>query len=303
MAETLTSIMRSRRAISAELKDVNDYLQVALENMACGLSMFDDRQRLVLCNPLYGTLYEIPETLLRPGTPLAKIIDHYMQRAGDKPHADNSGELEWIRKEVSVLAQGKLRTRTQVLFNGHTVRISTQPLTRGGWVDIIEDISEDRAREAKLAHLACHDSLTGLANRMKFRDSLEQALAGENGREMELHIINVGNFQAIRQRVGLVVRDAFISALSKTLRTATSDGDTVARLDGDIFVVLRPATESRDAAESWRHQLEKVIAGPYHVYGHELDGGIEIAPAIPLRDARETDQAINAALQSLPVRQ
>jgi PAS domain-containing protein len=101
MAQTLTSILSARQAISSELEELKDYLQVALDNMARGLAMFDKDQRLILCNKVYGQIYNLPQNLTRPGTALDKIIRVYQPKDGDKDdEAAIAQELNWIRREI-----------------------------------------------------------------------------------------------------------------------------------------------------------------------------------------------------------
>ena len=60
-----------------QLERVNKWFEVALNNMARGLSMFDAEQRLIVCNKLYRDIYDLPEELTRPGTPLAEIVQRH----------------------------------------------------------------------------------------------------------------------------------------------------------------------------------------------------------------------------------
>src|SRR5581483_778525 len=66
-------------------------------------------------------------------------------------------------------------SRTDQLPNGRIVMLSRQPMANGGWVTLIEDITERRRVEAEIVHLARHDVLTGLANRAEFNSRLDEA--------------------------------------------------------------------------------------------------------------------------------
>ena len=63
-----------------QLAQLNQWLEVALNNMARGLSMFDAQQKLLLCNGAYRQIYSLPEELTRPGTPLAEIVRYHVKR-------------------------------------------------------------------------------------------------------------------------------------------------------------------------------------------------------------------------------
>jgi diguanylate cyclase (GGDEF)-like protein len=298
--QTLASIMSQRRAMSVELKNTNQYLQVALDNMARGVSMFDERQRLILCNKMYGELYGVPDELTQPGTPLSAIIRWYKRReTGREGAVDVTRQLEWISKEVDILAEGKPRIRTQLLFNGRTVRITTQPLPNGGWVDVQEDITEQRAAESALHLLAHRDPLTELPNRAEFRVRIEKALrvcGDETG--FTVQIIDIGNFQSVKDRLGFAVREAFMQELARALVKSVSSPDLAARIDGELFAVLRPETTT-DEADATEKLLESVFAEPFEVYGHQIEAAARIATVFAPRDGKGADQLISSGLQQL----
>jgi PAS domain-containing protein len=72
--------LRSAGSDKEQLARLNQWLEVALNNMSRGLSMFDPEQRLILCNDIYRKIYGLPEELTRPGTPLAAIVRHHVQQ-------------------------------------------------------------------------------------------------------------------------------------------------------------------------------------------------------------------------------
>jgi len=301
MGETLASIMNSRRAMSAELRNVNDYLQVALDNMARGVSMFDEKQRLILSNKMYGQIYGIPDQLTRPGTPLSAIIRWYIKsESGNDGAIDVSGHLAWIRNEVTILAQGQLRTRTQVLFNGRAVRITTQPLPNGGWVDVQEDISEQSAKESALGEIARKDPLTGLPNRIGFHDAVGAALRDRGDKaSFAVHLIDVGNFQSVKERFGFAVREALMGEVGKAIGQLVSPPDLAARVDGDLFAVLCPETTSEQAARGLVERLEATLSAPFDVYGHRLDARVRVATVFAPVDGKDAAHLINSGLQHL----
>ena len=144
-----------------QLARVNQWFEVALNNMARGLSMVDAEQRLIVCNKLYREIYDLPEELTRPGTPLADIVRyHVFRETGQANPEDIEVQRRWIAQHVAKLARGKSFTHTQHLKGGRTILVTNQPLSDGSWVDLQEDITERRQAEEKIAWLARHDALT-----------------------------------------------------------------------------------------------------------------------------------------------
>jgi len=126
-----------------QLKKLNLLFDVALSNMARGLSVFDADQRLIVCNRRYGEIYALPESVTRPGTPFASIAGFLEPHDGS---SEAEGESAWIESHVSKLAHGETVSYDQHLKDGRNVHVTSQPLTDGGWVDIHELWTRDAKR-------------------------------------------------------------------------------------------------------------------------------------------------------------
>ena len=180
MAQALAALKLNTDEIlkhKRRLEQLNGWFEIALDNMARGLSMFDAEQRLIVCNKLYKQIYNLPDELVRPGTPLAEILRYHVKReTGREDAADLDKQRTWLARHVAELANGKTFSYVQELKDGRTILVSNQPLTNGGWVDLQEDITDKRRAEKKIAWLARHDPLTEISNRFHFGEELEQAL-------------------------------------------------------------------------------------------------------------------------------
>ena len=163
--ETVANLARALAALQAntaeiiehkkQLERVNGWLDVALNNMARGLSMFDVDGRLIVCNALYREIYHLPARLARPGTPLADIVRYHVKReTGRDGPEEIESQRRWIKNHLAELARGATFTETQHLKDGRIVLITNQPLYGGGWVDIQEDITEKRHAEEEIQKLA-----------------------------------------------------------------------------------------------------------------------------------------------------
>ena len=134
-----------------QLEQLNGWFEVALDNMARGLSMFDAEQRLIVCNKIYRDMYGLPAELTRPGTPLSDIVRYHVRReTGDERIEDIERQRKWIDHHVAELARGKTFSYVQDLKDGRTILVNNQPLAAGGWVDLQEDITEKRRAEQRI---------------------------------------------------------------------------------------------------------------------------------------------------------
>lgn len=136
-------------------KAQNFQLELALNNMARGLSMFDAEARLIVNNNLYRDIYQLPIELTQPGTPFSEIIRWYEEtekgRDGKKVIAQ---QRTWIKNYIAKLSRGETSSHIQHLKSGRTILVTNQPLLNGGWVDLAEDVTERERFEAKTSPTA-----------------------------------------------------------------------------------------------------------------------------------------------------
>ncbi len=212
--------------------ELNRRLDVALNNMGRGLSMFDAEARLIVCNKLYREIYSLPEALTRPGTPLAAILrDHVKTETGRDDPQELERQRKWIKNHVAELALGKSFSHTQSLKNGRIVLVSNQPLAGGGWVDIQEDITERRQAEKKIDWLAHHDTLTEVANRHQFNEQLKKwSAALQDGHAFALHWIDLDHFKEVNDTLGHPSGDALLKSVANRIRKVLRGTDIVGRL-------------------------------------------------------------------------
>ncbi|GAB6043562.1 EAL domain-containing protein [Endothiovibrio diazotrophicus] len=165
------------------------------------------------------------------------------------------------------------------------------------YVASFTDISERKAAEERIAHLAHHDILTGLLNRFSLEDRLEQVLAGarREGREVVVLFIDLDRFKHINDSLGHQVGDQLLVEVASRLRGCVRESDIVARIGGDEFVlVLTGFTESAYAA----HVAEKIlqrVSEPYRIADHELETTPSIGIAVFPSDGANADELLKSA--------
>ncbi len=149
------------------------------------------------------------------------------------------------------------------------------------------DVTEVKQAEARMQHLAHHDTLTQLPNRVLLLARLEQAMAEarRGGDELAMLFIDMDRFKNINDTLGHQVGDGLLVEVGQRLRALVRDSDIVARLGGDEFVLVLTGVGERGAAAaaSVAKKLMQALGRPYPVGGHELHStpsiGIGIFPA------------------------
>ncbi|MDT0617035.1 EAL domain-containing protein [Salinisphaera sp. P385] len=139
-------------------------------------------------------------------------------------------------------------------------------------VALVADISERRKAEARIQHLALHDSLTGLANRRRMQEQLEQAVrqAGESDSQLAVMMIDLNRLKRINDARGHHAGDALLRRVGGRLRQAIADKDFVARMGGDEFVVLVPDAQDATRVGKLADELLSLISQPMIIDGERL---------------------------------
>jgi len=140
------------------------------------------------------------------------------------------------------------------------------------YVSIFDDVSERVSREDQLAHLATHDTLTGLANRTLLADRLAQAVtrSARDGNITAVLLIDLDRFKQINDRLGHALGDRLLKDVAKRLEESVREGDTVARLGGDEFVLVLTELSRHEDATMLARKLLAVLTQPFGIDGREL---------------------------------
>ena len=165
------------------------------------------------------------------------------------------------------------------------------------YVAIFTDISERKAAEARIRHLAQHDFLTGLPNRRLLEDRLHQAvaLAARRGGRVGLLFLDLDRFKAVNDTCGHPVGDALLRELACRLSGVLRESDTIGRSGGDEFIVLLP--ELDDPADAGRvgRKLLAALAEVVHVGEHELYMTGSVGIAVYPEDGRDVPTLVRHA--------
>jgi diguanylate cyclase (GGDEF)-like protein/PAS domain S-box-containing protein len=134
------------------------------------------------------------------------------------------------------------------------------------------DISERKRAEEQVKHLAFHDPLTNLANRLLFNDRLTMAVAQAHRHNQKLAVLflDLDRFKVINDSLGHTVGDGLLRQVAERIQGLVREGDTVARLGGDEFILLVPGITSEEDAAKIAHKICSAIRQPFSIDGREL---------------------------------
>ncbi len=170
-----------------------------------------------------------------------------------------------------------------------------------GYVSVFSDISDQKANEAKLAHMATHDPLTSLPNRVHFSSNLEQAIhhARRNGSKVALFFLDLNRFKAVNDTLGHGVGDRLLKVVAQRLQSAVREEDTVARFGGDEFAVVLPDIRHLDDAVTIARKVIEAIELPLELDATTLEPSTSIGISLYPDHAADAPSLVKAADQAM----
>lgn len=165
------------------------------------------------------------------------------------------------------------------------------------------DITERRRAEEnrllaqrQMVHMARHDMLTGLANRVFFRECFELALAEqETSAGMAVLCMDLDGFKAVNDTFGHPTGDALLRQVSTRLAQVVRASDILARLGGDEFAIIQPLSKSTDDAVALARRIIDTLAQPFSIEGVTAVIGVSVGIAFAPKDGTSADELIKAA--------
>ncbi|HEY8159267.1 MAG TPA: sensor domain-containing diguanylate cyclase [Methylobacter sp.] len=150
------------------------------------------------------------------------------------------------------------------------------------YVAILSDITERKAEEEHLRHIALHDPLTGLANRVLFNDRLEQAikLAARNKTKFAVLFLDLDKFKPVNDLFGHKIGDKLLQKVADRLTRIVRESDTVTRLGGDEFVILLKHISDQEMVEKLLTQIIDALGKTYHIDDYDIEIGVSAGISI-----------------------
>jgi diguanylate cyclase (GGDEF)-like protein/PAS domain S-box-containing protein len=262
-----------------------------LNNIPIGLLLFDSDTRMLACSRRYIEMYGLSREVMVPGCTLRELLMHRIA-AGTF-----SGSLdEHIDKLLAAIAEGKTTSNIVESADGRVFSIFNKPLAEGGWISTHEDITERRRTEQKVAHMARHDALTDLPNRVLLRERLEYELRRVNrGARLAVLCLDLDHFKSVNDTLGHPVGDQLLKVLADRLRHCIREADTISRLGGDEFAIIMTGLQQpADAAELAR-RVRDSVTNPCELDGHRIVADISIGISVAPTDSADPDQLLKNA--------
>lgn len=270
-------------------------LDKILNNMTQGVLLFDSEARLIFCNRRYMEMYGLQPECVRPGRELRDLLVQRIQNGTFVEDPD-----EYIVRLKENIAARQTFDQTANLADGRAFSVSNKPIEGGGWLATHEDITERQRSEGRIAHMARHDALTDLPNRVLLREQLEHELKRvKRGECLAMLCLDLDQFKNVNDTLGHPIGDQLLQLVAERLRGCTREPDTIARLGGDEFAIIMTQMEESTDAAILAKRIRNSIIKPYHIEGHQILTDISIGISVAPFDAVEPDPLLRNADMAL----
>lgn len=287
---TLEREIAERKRAEGATAQMCQRLDAALENMSHGLCMYDGDGNVIVSNERFAGMYGLPADDVKPGATRRQIVEARI-RAGNIPVGDVAA---YLMDHAGLVTEPS--DTSYELADGRIISVVRRPMAEGGWVTTHEDITERRQIESRLAHLALHDGLTDLPNRVMFRRKLEQALGRvRRGERIAVHFLDLDQFKCLNDTLGHEVGDELLRSVAKKLQDCVRGVDTVARIGGDEFAVLQVQVDDCADATAMAQRLLDAVAVPHTLHAHQVAAAASIGITFSPDDGINPDDLMKQA--------
>jgi diguanylate cyclase (GGDEF)-like protein len=294
-ARTLDDLRENQAILKAaqeQERRQNERFQAALGNMSQGLCMFGANEQLIVSNGRFQEIYHLPAGSTVPGLSMIEILGTSPSFPSEPNGSTNADLAEYL----GLCSQRSSAMLVQELADGRTIAVTHEPMPGGGFVDTFTDITGQRRAEAQIAHMALHDPLTDLPNRVLFRQRLESALHRvSRGESCAVLCLDLDQFKGVNDTLGHPVGDTLLEAVTDRLRRIVRPTDTVARLGGDEFAIVQSSRDHPAAATALATRLLRELSTPFEVAGHQIVIGVSVGVAIAPGDGSDPDVLLKSA--------
>ncbi|MGY4341570.1 bifunctional diguanylate cyclase/phosphodiesterase [Bradyrhizobium sp. LM2.9] len=265
------------RQVTRRLSVEKQRLDTAMNTMTQGLLMFDQDERLIVCNRRYNIeMYGLSAEIVKPGAHFREVIQHRHDTGSF--HGDVDSYCDGILSNA-----GQTQSAIVETAEGRLIEIKNQPGAAGGWLATHDDVTDRIRADERIAHMAHYDALTDLPNRVLMRGHLERRVAElSQGKPFAILYIDVDEFKGVNDSLGHEVGDELLRQVANRLRACVSGNDMVARLGGDEFAIVKAGTNDQAELTALAEQILKALRAPVNCNGQEIPTdasiGIAIAP-------------------------
>ena len=272
-------------------------LDAIIENFPGGICLFDKNMEMVLHNRELLQLLELPPSLFQNGKPSLEQLFRFNAARGE--YGPGQSE-ELVQQRLERLKERCSHVYRRRRPNGTTVEVRGVPIKGSGFLSTYVDVTDQSRRQELVAHMAHHDGLTDLPNRLLLMDRLQTAVAqAKRGNPIAVHYLDLDNFKPVNDTYGHDVGDELLKSVANRLRKVLRETDTLTRIGGDEFVVSQVGIHDPGNAETLANRVIETLCAPFDCGGHTIKIGISIGISLAPEHGTNPTELLKLADQAL----
>ena len=286
-----------RKAAEEALFVEKERAQVTLDSIGDAVLSSDLGGRITYLNPVAEQLtgWSRDDAI---GRPLAEVF-HTIDGDTGNPIRDPSAMALQQNRAVGLMANSVLvrRDGSELVIEDSAAPIHDRRGRMVGAVVVFHDVTATRAMTLRMSHLAQHDYLTDLPNRLLLNDRVTQAisLARRRGNQAAVLFLDLDRFKHINDSLGHAIGDELLKSVAQRLLSCVRSSDTVSRQGGDEFVILLPEVERVDDAGTRARKMRSAMLAPHHISDHRLHVTASIGISLYPDDGEDAETLIKNA--------
>jgi diguanylate cyclase (GGDEF)-like protein/PAS domain S-box-containing protein len=295
---THEDITEQRRA-EQELDETKRFLDSIIENIPIAVIVKEvTTRKYVLVNRAFQAMLGLERNDLLGKT----VFDFYNKKTAE--FIDNV-DTEFLR-DCSGVKYSEYEVDSRL--NGSRIHATSRIVARDSqgepkyFITVIEDVTERKKSEQRIAFMAHHDALTGLANRAAVAQRIEEAAARQRrwGDPFTVLLLDLDRFKHVNDTLGHSAGDDLLREAATRLKTLLRETDVLARLGGDEFAIIQSGeANQRDAAGAFADRIIEIIGRPFNLDGNEVNIGTSIGIALAPEHGTNPDNLLKMADMAL----
>ncbi len=251
---TIGGIEAARAPADALSEDV--LIRTAIDHVGRGVQMIDAAGRIVFANAQAAEMLGVSKELLASRPLVSEVVAEQMRLQEFRANSEAlQQQITTHLPDTQPFRFRRLRPNSQI------IEVENIQLAGGGMVRTHTDVTDRHKAEQRIAFLAHHDFLTGLANRSRFQQAIESAIESNHG--YALVFIDVDRFKIVNDTLGHEFGDALLREVAARVCAQVREGDVVARLGGDELAVLVAPLQDSLISEAIGAQIVEAMRPPF----------------------------------------